>query len=277
MTHKANGFCRMRSQIPLLPSTEFPRPTASWGGTSKFWNRTQEEPAGAPRCGRSANRFPSCLVSPRRSAVRFESGRRRTSRNLAVEGTTLVRSEPRTMTDGTPIVSAGRAFRGPRSARVDGTVRVLRSNQVGFSAFQMSTTQRISPSGSRRQIVIPRPFIVTGMPSGPSIATSLRPSMYARLPSGENVTSVEVHVIRNPGIFQLDSTYSRNAGLPEMAGSPGGKTIASSVQYDRMRSMSRPFEETAAHVASGRSSSVLADVKSNLDFPWERDDGAMTE
>src|SRR6266705_541320 len=180
-------------------------------------------------------------------------------------------------TVGTLTVSAGRAFRGPRSARVDGTVGVLRSNQVGFSAFQISTTQRISPSGSCRQIVIPRPFIVTGMPSGPSIATSLRPSMYARLPSGENVTSVEVHVIRNPGIFQLDSTYSRNAGLPEIAGSPGGKTIASSVQYDRMRSMSRPFEETAAHSASRRSSSALADVKSNLDFPWERDDGAMTE
>src|SRR5207249_7170161 len=162
-------------------------------------------------------------------------------------------------------------------ARADGTVRVLRSNQVGFSGFQISTTQRISPSGSRRQIVIPRPFIVTGMPSGPSIATSSRPSMYARLPSGENVTSVEVHVIRNPGISQLDSTYSRNAGLPVIAGSPGGKTIASSVQYDRMRSMSRPFEETAAHSASRRSSSVLADVKSNLDFAWERDDGVMTE
>src|SRR2546426_7066259 len=105
MTHKANGFCRMRSQIPLLPSTEFPRPTASWGGTSRFWNRTQEEPAGAPRCGRSANRFPSYLVSPRRSAVRFESGRLRTSRNLATESTTLVRSESSTMTDGTPNVT----------------------------------------------------------------------------------------------------------------------------------------------------------------------------
>ena len=184
---------------------------------------------------------------------------------------------PPSRTVGTPTVSAGSAFRGPRSARADGTVRVLRLNQVGFSAFQISTTQRISPSGSRRQIVIPRPFIVTGMPSEPSIATSLRPSMYARLPSGENLTSVEVHVIRNPGIFQLDSTYLRNAALPEIAGSPGGKTIASSVQYDRMRSMSRPFEETAAHSASRRSSSVLADVKSNLDFPWERDDGAMTE
>src|SRR5438132_10573022 len=105
MTHKANGFCRMRSQIPLLPSTEFPRPTASWGGTSRFWNRTQEEPAGAPQCGRSANRFPSCLVSPRRSAVRFESGRLRTSRILATESTTLVRSESSTMTDGTPSVT----------------------------------------------------------------------------------------------------------------------------------------------------------------------------
>src|SRR6266581_7443741 len=188
-----------------------------------------------------------------------------------------LKSSPSAVTVGTPTVSAGRAFGGPRSARVDGTVRVLRSNQVGFSAFQISTTQRISPSGSRRQIVIPRPFIVTGMPSEPSIATSLRPSMYARLPSGENVTSVEVHVIRNPGIFQLDSTYSRNAGLPEIAGSPGGKMIASSVQYDRMRSMSRPLEETAAHSESRRSSSRLANVKSNLDFPWERDDRAMTE
>jgi hypothetical protein len=33
--------------------------------------------------------------------------------------------------------------------------------------FQMSTTQRHSPSGSRRQIVTTRPGRVTGLPSGP--------------------------------------------------------------------------------------------------------------
>lgn len=44
-------------------------------------------------------------------------------------------------------------------------------------AFQMSTAQLHSPSGSRRQMVTPRPGIVVGVPSGPSIVTAFSPNM----------------------------------------------------------------------------------------------------
>ena len=38
-------------------------------------------------------------------------------------------------------------------------------------SFQISTVQRHSPSGSRRQIVMPRPLVVSGVPFGPFMVT----------------------------------------------------------------------------------------------------------
>src|SRR6266571_4326772 len=128
----------------------------------------------------------------------------------------------------------------------------------------MSTAQRHSPSGSRRQIVTARPLVVVGVPSGAFIVTAFRLNMYARFPSGEKVTSVDVQVILNPGIRMLPSTYWRNTALPTTAGRPGGRTTASSVQYDRTRSTSRPSEAATAHAASRWSSRVLSEAKSML-------------
>ena len=102
--------------------------------------------------------------------------------------------------------------------------------QAAGSAFQMSTAQRQMPSGSRRQTVTVRPVAVLGSPSAPFQVTALWPNMYARFPSGEKRTSVEAHVIRNPGIRRLALTYSRRAAFPTTAGRPGGSTTASSVQ-----------------------------------------------
>src|SRR5712692_10615023 len=81
-------------------------------------------------------------------------------------------------------------------------------------AFHISTAQRHSPSKSRRQIVTARPSVVEGAPSGAFIVTAFWLNMYARFPSGEKVTSVDVQVIRNPGICILASTYWRKAVLP---------------------------------------------------------------
>ncbi len=120
-----------------------------------------------------------------------------------------------------------------------------------------------SPSDSRRQIVTARPSVVAGVPDGPSIVTAFRPNMYARFPSGENVTSVDVQVILNPGICILPLTYCRNASLPMTAGRPGASTTASSVQYERMRSRSLPSEATVAQSASRWRSRVLSAAKRN--------------
>src|SRR5947208_6029754 len=100
----------------------------------------------------------------------------------------------------------------------------------------MSTAHRHSPSAPRRQTVTARPLAVTGTPSGPFMVTTLLPSRYANCPSGEKTAAWLDQVIRNPGICRLLSTYLRKAALPTIAGRAGGRTTASSVQNERMRS-----------------------------------------
>src|SRR2546425_1792943 len=74
MTHKANGFCRMRFQIPLLPSKETPRASASWVGTCRFGATENPRKQARPLCdlvGRQTV-FRPVSLGPQVRAIRFE-------------------------------------------------------------------------------------------------------------------------------------------------------------------------------------------------------------
>ena len=91
---------------------------------------------------------------------------------------------------------------------------------------------------SRRQTVTAFPSATTGAPSGPVNDTRFAPIPYASSPLSDTTTSVVLHEMANPGTSKLCVTNSRMAAFPTRAGVPGGKTVASSAQYDRMRSTS---------------------------------------
>src|SRR5262245_48596916 len=68
------------------------------------------------------------------------------------------------------------------------------------------------------------------------------------------------HVMLKPGVARLPRTNSRIAALPTSAGWPGASTMASSAQYDRIRSTS-PLFAAFAHSRLTRIKSACAASK----------------
>lgn len=127
-------------------------------------------------------------------------------------------------------------------------------DQEGGASLAMSTTQRHSPSASRRQMVMPRVCTVIILPFESGIAISAALGIYAIFPSAEKTGSFETQWIWKPGVFRLSDTNLRIAALPWYTGCPGSNTCASSDQYERTLSMSFPSDAAWDHSASRRRS-----------------------